>query len=100
MWIVGVLDYEILAIVMAPDSQAPHLAQKSQIKTFKMKPPLLELESDTKSSEKTRPQIEAEIFVKQIQIEHETFRIQNWQNLKHFRSKYDNEYHLSVSIMD
>lgn len=33
-------------------------------------------------------------------IEQEAFRIQNWESLKHFRSKYDNEYHLSTTILD
>jgi hypothetical protein len=33
-------------------------------------------------------------------IEQEAFRIQNWESLKHFRSKYDNEYHLSATILD
>ena len=28
------------------------------------------------------------------------FRRENWEALKHFRSKYDNEYQLSESIMD
>jgi len=33
-------------------------------------------------------------------IDQEVFRQENWESLKHFRSKYDNEYHLSSSIMD
>ena len=35
-----------------------------------------------------------------LSLEHEMFRMQNWESLKHFRSKYDNEYHLSESILD
>lgn len=33
-------------------------------------------------------------------IDQEVFRQENWESLKQFRSKYDNEYHLSSSIMD
>jgi len=33
-------------------------------------------------------------------LEHEIFRKQNWESLKHFRSKYDNEFSQSESIMD
>ena len=33
-------------------------------------------------------------------IDQEVLRQENWESLKHFRSKYDNEYHLSSSIMD
>ena len=28
------------------------------------------------------------------------FRVDNWESLKYFRSKYDNEYTLSASIFD
>lgn len=33
-------------------------------------------------------------------IEFETYRKDNWEHLKHFRSKFDNEYILSETIMD
>jgi len=36
------MDNEILAIVMPVDADAPSLQQKSQIKTFKFKPPFLD----------------------------------------------------------
>lgn len=33
-------------------------------------------------------------------IDHELYRRENWEALKQFRSKYDNEYVLSESILD
>ena len=33
-------------------------------------------------------------------IDHETYRRETWESLKQFRSKYDQEYHLSASIMN
>lgn len=61
---------------------------------------MLNQNADLNSKELTRSQLEAQIFNKQIIIDQEVFRQENWESLKHFRSKYDNEYHLSSSIMD
>ncbi len=47
------MDNEVLAIVMPADAQAPSVAQKSQIRTFKFKPPFLDLESNLESKEMT-----------------------------------------------
>lgn len=33
-------------------------------------------------------------------IDHEVFRLENWESLKHFRSKYDGDHHRSASILD
>jgi len=35
-----------------------------------------------------------------LHLEHEIFRKQNWESLKHFRSKYDNEFAQSETILD
>ena len=35
-----------------------------------------------------------------LHLEHESFRKQNWESLKHFRSKYDNEFAQSETILD
>ena len=35
-----------------------------------------------------------------LHLEHEMFRKQNWEALKHFRSKYDNEFAQSETILD
>lgn len=54
IWIVGVMDAEILVIVMPKDSLAPSINQKSQIKRFAYKVPLLDQESALDSKELTR----------------------------------------------
>ena len=67
-----------------------------------MKSPLLEIQEDDAkdAKEPTLAQIEAKIQNIWLQLEHEIFRKQNWESLKHFRSKYDNEFALSESIVD
>ena len=64
IWIVAVMDYEILAIVMPVDAVAPSITQKSQIKSFKFKPTFLDQESNTESKELTQSQLESQIFAK------------------------------------
>jgi len=44
--------------------------------------------------------MEAQLQNMWLNLEHEIFRKQNWEQLKHFRSKYDNEYQQSESILD
>jgi hypothetical protein len=34
-----------------------------------------------------------------LSLDHEQYRKDNWEHLKQFRSKYDNEYMLSESIL-
>lgn len=46
LWIVGVTEDEVLAIEMARDHLAPLLAQKNQIRRYKMKMPLLKQDND------------------------------------------------------
>lgn len=66
-----------------------------------MNTPLLKLESENvDSKDMTLPQMEAQLQNMWLSLEHEMFRKQNWESLKHFRSKYDNEYQLSESILD
>ena len=67
-----------------------------------MKQPLLEINEDDAKEEKemTLAQIEAKLQAIWLHLEHETFRKQNWESLKHFRSKYDNEFAQSESILD
>lgn len=36
--------------------------------------------------------IESKLQTMWLHLDHEIFRKQNWESLKHFRSKYDNEY--------
>lgn len=66
-----------------------------------MKIPLLDQEKkDIDSKELTIPQLEAEQLMKQLKLEHEQFRKDNWETLKGFRSRYDNEFHQSLNIWD
>ena len=69
-----------------------------------MKMPLLELEEDQAEADKTKqqslPQIETKLQEMWLHLEHEIFRKQNWESLKHFRSKYDNEFAQSETILD
>lgn len=89
-------------IEMPKDHEAPAITQRSNVRRFKMKQPLLEIHEDEAKEEKelTLTQIEAKLQAIWLHLEHETFRKQNWESLKHFRSKYDNEFAQSESIMD
>jgi len=44
--------------------------------------------------------LESQIFAKQMMIDQETFRLENWEQLKQFRSKMVPDYFLSESIKD
>jgi|LakMenEpi03Aug12_release.lakeMendotaPanAssembly.Ray.scaffolds.fasta_scaffold4087947_1 hypothetical protein len=55
--------------------------------------PLLKQENENiDAKELTRPQIEALVMAQQFSVDHETFRKDNYEALKNFRSKYDNEF--------
>jgi hypothetical protein len=62
VFIVGIMDNEILAIVMPPEYQAPLLNQKNQVRRFPFKAPFLEQQSSLHQGvgkkELTRPQLE------------------------------------------
>lgn len=86
---------------MPEDHEAPALVQKNHVRRIKLKVPLLGLENENPDAkEESLAQIEADMLNKWLWCEHEIFRKQNWESLKHFRSKYDNEFLLSESIMD
>ena len=56
LWIVGVSEDEVLAIEMARDHQAPLLAQKNQIRRYKMRMPLLkQVNENIDTKEASRP---------------------------------------------
>lgn len=73
------------------------------IKRFKYKIPLLESDTSAGASAERKElnlqQLEEAIMKEQFIIDHETYRRDHWEALKHFRSKYDSEYPLSESIM-
>ncbi len=88
---------------MPKDHEAPSLALKNNVRRFKMKLPLLDTadaSSSTSSFEMSLPQIEAKLQAMWLYLDHEQFRKQNWEALKHFRSKYDNEFAQSETILD
>jgi hypothetical protein len=100
LWITGITDGEVLAIEMASSQQAvPMLTQKAMIRRFKLKVPLLnqDIQEGTKDG---LPQFEEQLLRSSMQLEHNQFRKDNWEQLKHFRSKFDNEYCLSESVPD
>ena len=47
LWITGVSEQELLVIEMPKDHEAPSITQKNNVKRFKMKLPLLDIEQDT-----------------------------------------------------
>lgn len=104
LWIVGVSEQHLYVIEMPKDHEAPSIALKSNVRRFQMKMPLLELEEDQadadKSKQQSLPQIETKLQEMWLHLEHEIFRKQNWESLKHFRSKYDNEFAQSETILD
>ena len=63
--------------------------------------PFLEIDNDKDpdAKELTQPQLEEALARQMFISDHEQFRKDNWETLKHFRSKYDNEFILSDSIM-
>jgi hypothetical protein len=56
--------------------------------------------SNVDSKELTLPQIEEQLLNRGIQLEHALFRKENWEQLKHFRSKFDGAHALSESVPD
>ena len=71
------------------------------VRRFKFKIPFLEDEQPIKEvkPEDNLQLLEEQIARDQLIIDHENFRRETWEPLKHFRSKYDNEYPLSLSIL-
>jgi len=103
LWITGISEQELLVIEMPKDHEAPSITQKNNVRRFKMKLPLLDIEQDTPSTdatEMTLPQIEAKLQAMWLHLDHEQFRKLTWESLKHFRSKYDNEFAQSETILD
>ena len=70
-----------------------------------MRSPLLSLEDAETAASEGKEQasltlIESKLQAMWLHLDHEIFRKQNWESLKHFRSKYDNEYAQSETILD
>ena len=64
LWIVGITEDEVLAIEMARDHQAPMLAQKNQIRRYKLRMPLLKQENENvDAKELSRYQIDGAVIM-------------------------------------
>lgn len=98
----GVCDGEILALETPKSYPVPQYPQqRSMVRRFKYKIPFLEDEAapEKKENEAGLTQLEEQMARDQLIIDHESFRRERWEPLKQFRSKYDNEYALSLSIL-
>jgi hypothetical protein len=101
VWIAGVTDSEVLAIEMNSEQTVPILAQRSQIRRFKLRAPLLNQETNLNADkEQSMAQIEEQLMSTSLVLDHSQFRKDTWEPLKHFRSKYDSEHCLSESVPD
>jgi hypothetical protein len=75
------------------------------VRRFKFKLPFLEAD-DNPNVKKTEgkdglslQQLEEQLVQTQFIIDHENYRREQWEPLKHFRSKYDAEFPMSESIL-
>ena len=90
---------------MPKDHDAPSLQLKSNVRRFKMRSPFLALEEADAAVSEGKDSgsitlIESKLQAMWLHLDHEIFRKQNWESLKHFRSKYDNEYAQSETVLD
>ncbi|TNV85001.1 hypothetical protein FGO68_gene11836 [Halteria grandinella] len=102
LWIVGVDASEILALEMPKGYVAPQYPQqRSMVRKFKFKFPFLEDDSQQvgKKEAMNLANLEESLAKEQFNIDHENYRRENWEPLKHFRSKYDSDYFQSASIL-
>jgi hypothetical protein len=75
------------------------------VRRFKFRVPFLEQDASVNQKKTegkdglTLQQLEEQLVKEQFLIEHETYRKDTWEPLKHFRSKYDAEFPISESIL-
>ena len=99
-WVVGVCESEVLAIELPKNYAVPHPTLKNAVRRLKMNVPFLEQASkDPDSKELTPAQLEETMLRERLRVDQEQYRRDNWEHLKQFRTRYDNEYLLSESIM-
>ena len=101
-WIVGIAENELLAIEMPKNSEAgPSLKLRSFYKRIKLHIPLIKSPNEeAQKDEKTTDQLEEQYLRQQMITTHETFRRQEWESLKNFRSTNDPERFLSDNILE
>lgn len=75
------------------------------VRRFKFRIPFLEQDASVNQKKTegkdgmTLQQLEENLVRESFLIEHETYRKDTWEPLKHFRSKYDAEFPISESIL-
>ena len=79
----------LLAIEIPRDSEQPPLTLRNMSKKIQLQMPLLGLDDESKTE--TTPKLEEEIMRTQFFLEHEQYRKDIWEPLKHFRDRYDSE---------
>lgn len=75
------------------DHYAPSMIQRGKTIRIKLTTPFLDTRSDLekdKNEQENLSQFDLQLQNMWLSLEHEIFRKQNWESLKHFRSKYDN----------
>ena len=85
------------------DHYAPIMNQRGKTTRVKLTTPFLDTRSDlekNQTEQENLSQFDLQLQNMWLSLEHEIFRKQNWEPLKHFRSKYDNQCQLSESIYE
>lgn len=93
VWIVGFMENEMLVINVPSSCEQPPLSLKSLYKREKLCVPLL-------SSDSQQSKLDEQMIREQFLIDHEQYRKDLWEPLKHFRGRYEPEKVLSSSILD
>lgn len=98
-WIVGFSEKEMLAIPLPRGTEQPMPKMKSFMKSYRLCVPVLKTDRDSDDLAKLN-EIDGDLILRQLNMQHETYRMDNWASLKDLRSDNDNEKHLSASILD
>ena len=98
MWIVGIGEGDVSFIEIPKGYEVPHPSMKSLIKTIKLSIPFLDLVPQ-ENGDRSLVQIDEILMREHLMLEQENYRKSEWEYLKHFRTKYDNEYTQTESIM-
>lgn len=96
-WICGFSEKEMFAIPLPRGSEQPPLKMKS--KSYKLSVPTLKTDRDSEDLAKLN-EIDSDLMLRQLHMQHEKFRMDNWASLKDLRGENDTEKHLSAGILD
>ena len=99
-WVVGIVEHEMVAIEMPSNCDSPPLSMKNVYKRIQLQVPLLKQDS-VEGAQIQQLQDKDEKFIRnQLIIDHEQYRKDVWEPLKHYRSRYDSERVLTENIME